>query len=317
MTDLHTRRLRYFVAVAEELHFGRAAARLFIAPQALSRQIRELEEEVGTPLLRRTTRHVELTRAGTLFFVACGDILGRFDSALAEVDQVARAGKRALRLGFGIGGALELTAGILASFTERHPDIEIQHHEYGLDAPAVGLLDGSADVAVIRFPVDIDGIESVPLFDEPIVACTAATHRLAARERVTRDDLHGEAIALGTAEDRVWREFWSLGASENPARRARIVTVSSQTEELGFVGAGLACSIMPAAAARFLGHPNVVYRPIDGYPSSRVAIAWRPGPAAGLAKLFADVAVEVRDRSPELVDLIEHPPVVQRSAGSS
>ncbi len=309
MTDLHTRRLRYFVAVAEELHFSRAAARLFIVQQALSKQIRELEEEIGVQLLRRTTRHVELTPAGTAFLATCRDILARLDEGLTEVRQVSRADRRTLRLGFSVGAALELTAPIFAAFAERHPDVELQAQEYGLNVPSAGLLDGSSDVALLRLPVHLPGGELVPLFDEPVVAGLVATHPLAARDRLRVDDLRGEVIALGSNDDRIWRDYWSLGATADPARRDRIIATSSQTEELGFVGAGMACSIAPAAAVRFLGHPTVVYRPIVDHPPSRVAVGWLPGPNAELARLFADTARTVRDRCTELVELIEHPPI--------
>src|SRR4030088_1556010 len=107
--DVQTRRLRYFVALAQELHFSRAAARLHIAQQALSKQIRELEENVGAQLLQRSTRKVELTPAGAAFLKAAHAALAAFDDGVQDARRLARGDAGTLRLGYVVGGALELT----------------------------------------------------------------------------------------------------------------------------------------------------------------------------------------------------------------
>src|SRR5258706_7187474 len=153
VVDVQTRRLRYFVALAEELHFSRTAARLHIAQQALSKQIRELEEAVGVQLLQRSTRKVELTPAGAAFLRAAHATLGAFDDGVETARRLARGEDGTLRLGYVVGRALELTRPIVEEFARRHPRVELHLREYGHDDRSAGLAGGSADVAFLRPPI--------------------------------------------------------------------------------------------------------------------------------------------------------------------
>ncbi|MFJ3958920.1 LysR substrate-binding domain-containing protein [Arthrobacter sp. NPDC090010] len=310
MMDVNTRRLRYFVAVAEELHFSRAAARLFVAQQALSKQIRELEGELGLTLLIRTTRRVELTEDGERFLAVARAVLAEWDDGLRRVRQASRAAQQTLRLGFVVGAALELTRPILAEFARRHPEIELHLQEASLSDPSCGLADGSSDLAILRPPLSLPGVKRLPLFVEPVVACLASGHPLAARRLVSPAELLDEPLTVGGGNDVAWRAFWTLSAFRGPDRPARIVETSSPTEETELVASGVATALTAAASARYLSRPGLVYVPVEPHPGSEVAVAWRQDVENAAVTAFVEVARAVRDAERELIRGIEHPSVV-------
>jgi DNA-binding transcriptional LysR family regulator len=170
--DLDLRKLRYFAAVAEHEHFGRAAEQLHIAQPVLSRQIRALEKELGCALLVRTTRSVQLTTAGT---------------------RRAHGAARAHRLVVGFAPGLSVSPAVLA-FTQAHPGVEIELLHLNWHEQADALRDGRADVGYLRRPFDGHGIRTISVGSEPKVACLPATHALASRRRLTEADLDGEKI---------------------------------------------------------------------------------------------------------------------------
>ncbi|MDP5226652.1 MULTISPECIES: LysR family transcriptional regulator [Arthrobacter] len=308
--DVNTRRLRYFVAVAEELHFSRAAARLFVAQQALSKQIRELESELGLVLLNRTTRKVELTEDGERFLAVARAVLAEWDDGLRRVRQASRAAQRTLRLGFVVGAALELTRPLLAEFSRRHPEIELHLQEASLSDPSCGLADGSSDLAILRPPLSLDGLKRLPLFVEPVVACLSAAHPLAGRSMISPAELLDEPLTVGGGHDAAWRAFWTLSAFRTPEHPARTVETSSPTEETELVASGVATALTAAASARYLSRPGLVYVPVEPHPGSEVALAWRADAASEAVGLFVEVAREVRDAERDLIRAIEHPAVV-------
>ncbi|GAA1483085.1 LysR substrate-binding domain-containing protein [Gordonia sinesedis] len=310
VVDVSLRRLRAFVTVAEELHFTRAAARLFVAQQSLSRQIAQLESDVGAALLRRTSRSVELTPAGEVFLAAARDTLERFDRGVAETRAVADQARDVLRVGFVTGAALELTAPIVAAFTAAHPGTRIELRESGFDDPSAGATGGEVDVVIIRLPNATEGLVTYPLFAEPCVLVVSRAHRLGHRRSVRIADLLGETLAVGRTADRVWRDFWLLAdgrgdRAESPG--STVVETTSQTEEIEVVSAGLACAVAPAALSRYSPHPGIRFVPIEDGPRSVVALAHGVGEVVPQVRSFVNIALDVRDRESEIVRGIEHP----------
>ncbi len=304
---MQTRRLRYFIALAEELHFSRTAARLHIAQQALSKQIRELEDSVGAQLLQRSTRNVELTAAGAAFLEAARATVAAFDDGVETARRMARGEAGTLRLGYVVGGALELTRPILEEFALRHPRVELELREYGHDDRSAGLAEGSADVAFLRPPISVQGLEVETLFTEPLLAALPPGHRLATRAAVSVDELVDEPIAVGESRDIVAERFWTLDAYRKPGAPRRILHAHSVTEELSLVSAGVACAITSAALARYNPHPSVRYVPIEDGPGAELALAWRSDARGPLVERFLEAARAVRERETELVCAIEHP----------
>ncbi|MFD4725785.1 LysR family transcriptional regulator [Streptomyces seoulensis] len=306
--DVATQRLRNFVVVAEELNLSRAAPRLFVTQQALSKQLRDLEESLGVRLFDRSTRSMALTSAGEAFLASVREALAVLDAGVAAARSAGRARSGTVRLGFLMGGALELTTPILAAFSAQCPDIRLELRETGLDDPSAGLADGSSDVAIVRLPLDLADLDWVPLFVEPLVVALPPQHRLADRTSLTAEDVIDEPLVVGRTTDAVWRRYWTLDDQRGgrPPREVRETT--TPTEELQLVAAGLACSITVAGAQRHTPLAGVRYVPLTGVPGSTVAVAWRRGLRGPGVEQFVAVAQQVRDRESEIVRALEAPP---------
>ena len=152
MVDLDTRLLRAFVAVAEELNFTRAAERLFIAQQALSSQIQQLETRLGAKLFERTTRRVSLTETGERLLPHAVPTLRTLDAGVAELEAARRAERATLRVGLSGTAMVPLAGETMRLFAERHPEVELKVSNTGLDRPGASLKEGDVDVAFVRPP---------------------------------------------------------------------------------------------------------------------------------------------------------------------
>lgn len=280
---------------------------MFLAQQALSRQIRELEDELGVPLFIRSTRKVELTAAGEVFLTGARAALDALDQAVATATRTNRAVTGTLRLGFFPGAALELTAPIVAEFRARHPEVNVEMREAQMADPSCGLSDGTSDLALMRLPATVEGMVTETLFTEPLVAVLSSGHRLAQRSSVTASELLDLPITLSQTADPIYRSFWVLDSFRADGPAPQIVETSSITEEAQLVATGTAVCVTAAAAARYVPHPGICYVPISDAPRSELALVWREGHESVLTARFRECATEVRDREPELLDLIENP----------
>ncbi|QDP97318.1 LysR family transcriptional regulator [Microlunatus elymi] len=233
--DLDLRKLRYFRAVAEFGHFGRAAEQLFIAQPVLSRQIRALERELGCELLARTTRSVKLTPAGEQLFADSAGVLAAADSATRRAHEVAR-GLTRLVVGFAPGLRV---SGAVRAFAEVAPEVEIRLLHLNWYDQAEAVRDGRADVGYLRQPFDPDGLRTVPVGSDPTVVCLPAQHRLAGRRRLKSNELAGELIL-------------------DPAAR-RFATIE---EKLELIAAGEGIAILPRSVARYYARPGIVHRSV-------------------------------------------------------
>lgn len=304
--DMHTRQLRYFVAVAEELSFTRAAQRLHVAQQGLSAQIKQLEQTMNVVLFSRTTRNVRLTAAGAAFFKEVRYGLARLDAAVERAQSVQRDEQDRLVLGSMEGAALTLTEPILTAFRERHPNVSVELRQFGYDDPSAGLRAGSADVAIVRHPFAYESLGFHKLFDEPLAAMLPAAHPLAGRSGVTAREIAGEPLLGATCADPVWNAFWELDIHRD-GQPARIVSRSgSLLEELQKVAAGVGV-VVTVACARWIPYPGVRLVPIVDAAPNEVAVGWRVDHRTPLVRSFVEIACEMRDANPELVALLENP----------
>ena len=304
--DAHTRRLRYFVTLAQELSFTRAASVLHVSQQGLSRSIRELEEEVGAALFSRTTRTVVLTAAGEEFLRGTRD-------ALTTLDASAEAARRAhgkvagvLRLGFIVSSALELTPPIIRTFQDRYPAVALKLEAFDWGDPSCGLRSGQTDVAFVRLPIDCPELQTELLFVEPRAIGVGRSHPLAGARTVKLSELSGEVIMAPRTDDATWEEFWTLRDTRlDEALLPRVErSASSMEEELEAVSAGLAITITALSMSRFTPRPTIVFRPIEDVSGSQLALGWR-GAGTTLTQAFCAVAAEVRDSEADLVARIE------------
>jgi DNA-binding transcriptional LysR family regulator len=284
------RSLECFVAVAEDLHFGRAAARLGMAQPPLSQRVKALEEELGVGLFARTSRKVGLTPAGEAFLVEAREVLAR----------VERAGETARRVGQGLGGRLTVgfvnpamdafLAGAVARFRQLVPEVALTLREMSTPEQVAALGAGRLDVGFIRFAGQkLAGLEAEVIFREPYLAALPAEHVLAGRGRVTlgrlvREPLimppPGDLPALRAAMDEA---FARVGGNHETVQEAR-----SKFTVLSLVAAGVGVALVPASA-RVWRRRGVVFREVVGVlPEVELAAAWPRGrdhPAA--ARLVA------------------------------
>ena len=285
--DLDLRKLRYFVAVAEELHFGQAAERLYVAQPALSRQIRRLEQEVGAELFTRSSRHVELTPAGRQLLEEARPLLAAADAASRRVRRAA-SGAPALTVGFYIGDPISR---VVRAFRRAHPDVDARVVRiYWYDQRDV-LFDGRADAAFVHLPIDEDGLTLVRLYSSPRVALLPADHRLAGRDEIKIADLADDPVVQHRGASAVW-EAWHNADPRPDGRRPRPgPTVGNIEEKLEVVGAGHAISFVPATAAAAVHMPpDVVAIPVVDLPPTEVCLARKTARRSSIVDAFVETA---------------------------
>ncbi len=291
--NVELRHLRYFVAVAEELNFTRAAERLHIAQQALSSAIRQLEERVGTQLVERTTRKVELTPAGLALLESARPLLAGADQAVAAAREAAGQ-RQTLTVGFAAALTHRLMGNGLELFGERRPDVEVLIRFGDLLDPTGGVRSGDADVAVVYGPFDTSGLELSPtLWADPLVACMAADHPLAAKHEVEIADLVEEPTFDFPTPDRRWRDFWML--AEYRGGRPPRITAQFQTLDalLAALRAGLGVHIVSLPLVESSPPDSgLVWRPVRALPPLEHRLAWRAGDTR---PVLSDLVAACRD----------------------
>lgn len=256
------RHLRALLAIAEELNFTRAAQRLHLTQQALSGQIRQLEDRVGARLVERDSRRVALTEAGRTLCEHARPLLAGAEHAVLAT---RAAGQEAVRLTVGYVAALtrRLVAPAFQRFSAEQPQVEVTIHFGDFLDPLGGLRDGPADTAILYGEFEHEGIELRPLFSEPRGVALAADHPLAARPVVGLDEFLREPLVEVPVRDRVWSDFWTAAGYRNgtpPQIGASVSTLDSLMEA---IGAGLGVATTMAPAIDMLGAASgVVFRPV-------------------------------------------------------
>jgi len=293
------RHLRYFLAVAEELNFSRAAERLHVAQPALSAQIRAFETLVGCELFQRTTRKVELTPAGEQLLPDAREIVGRADEALARLGALARGQSGALRVGFVAHAAGETSTEILRRFGGEYPAIEVELvQSRTLEGLQRRVVERKTDAAFVWLPILHGELESVPVTFERKLVAMHPEHRLAAKPAVAPDDLVDEPIvAPWDHYSPRTTAFW-LGPFRE-ARKEMDLQGESVEECLNFVTRGLAVYCVPESVERFYGRPDVAFRPLLGVEPAGIALVWHRETENPAVARFAEVTRAVAEAEPE------------------
>jgi DNA-binding transcriptional LysR family regulator len=282
---LDLRKLRYFVAVAEELHFGRAAARLYIAQPVLSRQIRKLEQELGTDLLERTSRNVALTPAGAQLLEEARSLLTAADATRRRMDDLAQ-GEASLTIGFFAGD--EFTSPLQA-FAAQYPDVRIDLlRVYWQDQTDV-LLNGRADVAFVHLPVDDRGLELLFVRSEPRVAVLPVGHPAAGGGPISIVELADDPVIIQRGASPGWQAFHNVDPRPDGRQPRPGPAVDNLEEKLQHVAAGRAISFLPASTAASVVHAGIAYAPVTDIPPIRICLAWKSGAQSSLVAAFVDV----------------------------
>jgi DNA-binding transcriptional LysR family regulator len=285
MNDVDLRKLRYFVAVAEQLHFGRAAEALHIAQPVLSRQVRALEEELGAQLFVRDKRATELTPAGRQLLADAGPLLAGADALRRRVTRAAR-GPGSFTIGFMPG---LIVTGAVRALSGRHPQLAVDVLRTNWDDQTAVLHDGRADVSYIRLPVDQGGLQVRPLLAEPRVAALPAGHRLAGKDTVTIADLADEHLLQDPAAVPEWRDIAT--EMRNPRRRSA-PAFRTVEEKLEHVAAGHGIVLLPLSTALFYTRPGIAYSHVSDIAPNQVCLAWDATRRSPLIQDFAAIAAD-------------------------
>lgn len=276
--QLELRHLRYFVAVAEELHFGRAARRLHMAQPPLSQQIRQLERLVGTELLRRTSRRVELTPAGAAFLEGARRTLATASGALEEARRVGRGEVASVRVGFTDSAALSIFPAAVRKHRRAFPEVHLEMLEGPTRTHVQAVEDTLLDVALVRGPIaPSPGVMVETVFREPLVVALHASHRLSACPSVALGALRDEPMVLfprhlaPAFHDWITRLCMEKGFVPGVAHNgAEYQTI------LSLVAADLGVSLVPASV-RSIAPPDVRFRPLlDCSETAEIAMVYRP-----------------------------------------
>jgi LysR family hca operon transcriptional activator len=286
------RHLKYFVAVAEELNFTRAAARLRTAQPSLSQQIRQLEKDVDVLLLDRSHRRVALTNAGRIFLQQARDILDRVEHARRLARRAAEGEAGELSVGTFPSADVRVLPALRPLVAALLPDLRlILHSKYAVD-PLIGLLSGTLDVALMRGPVGHEGIEECELLTEPLVIVLPTHHPLARRERIPVRSL--DDLPCITLERSASPPLHDAAVELYRQARIRIHAVCSADNVLShlqMVQEGMGFALMPESISALLP-PGVTYKALDLDPVPRLSIvaAWRRGNSSRLLREFVNLA---------------------------
>ena len=275
---MELRHLRYFVAVAEQRHFGRAAELLHMAQPPLSQQIRQLEAELGFPLLTRTTRRVDLTPAGVSYLDDAREILAAVDAAGEAAGRIAAGRTGRLMVGCVGSATYSLLPALAKALRNELPDVEFGFRGEMLSPEQVAALHGgSLDLALMRRLPDSAGLATSDLRREPLLVALPQEHRYAGRRRLRVADLAGEGLIVHAGSGRSVMSSLVHELFESSDLELQVVHEVAETSTLvTFVAAGLGIAIVPEPTS-VLSVPGVVYVPLVGTPGVDLVVATRQG----------------------------------------
>jgi DNA-binding transcriptional LysR family regulator len=289
---MELRHLRYFVTVADELHFGRAAARLGIAQPPLSRQIQKLEAELGFPLFDRSRRRVELSSAGAVLLAHARSVLESVETAVREARRT-HAGERG-RVAVGYPSSLAYTGlvGLLRAFRAAFPDVELTVRELPLAGQIEAIKARQLDVGFVRGPLADELLTAECVRREPLVVALPADHALATEGPLSLATLAAEPFVFFPRPRAPAFFDLLIALCEKAGFTPRILQEAPQVDVLSLVAAGFGISILPASVREFR-RADVVFRPLAGAPTTELLLVWRAHDTSPARQAFIDVVRRV------------------------
>jgi DNA-binding transcriptional LysR family regulator len=289
MIHLETRQLQYFVVLAEELHFSRAAKRLCISQPPLSMAIKQLESTLDAQLFERNSRGVRLTHAGGHLLVQARDILERTRRAAVDTRAVAQGMAGSLRLGFVGSSMYRGLPEALERMRLQYPDVRVDLHELNSIDQAAALQSGKIDLGLMHTMAPPVGMSAQAMVSEPFIACLPATHALARQAKISVSELANERLILFS--EAVSPDYFGVirsmcqRAGFDPELRHE---VRHWLSVLSLVAAGQGVSLVPACLER-AGMQGLAFKPIAGKtPQSVLQAMWRPLPAHPLVPILLE-----------------------------
>jgi DNA-binding transcriptional LysR family regulator len=292
------RHLRYFVAVAEELHFGRAAQRLGMAQPPLSQQIRRLEQELGVQLLQRTKRRVQLTEPGRAFLDEARKVIAQVGIAVEVAQRTGRGEVGRLAIGFLGAATFGLLPSILKAFRDRFPEVEIELHELKTSELVQALHQGRIHVGLLRMPVNDELLSVEPILQEKLVVALPEQHPLAEKPLVAFRDLAGEAFLLPPRQLAAGFYEQLVDLSQQAGFSLRIGAEASQLQTiLNLVAAGMGITVVPESVMQMGGRGVVFKRLPEPAPTMEIAVAWRRDDPSQVLHAFLEVVRETTQKN--------------------
>ncbi|MER6910826.1 LysR family transcriptional regulator [Streptomyces sp. NPDC000594] len=281
MGQLETRELECFLALADELHFGRAARRLYLSQSRVSQLLAALERRVGTRLVDRTSRRVRLTPSGERFLTELRPAYERLTSVVESAREAALGRTGTLRIGFQCLVNAQMMRAITAFRTDR-PGVVTTVVELPLADPFGAVRRGEVDTAVVTLPVAEPDLELGAVFSrQPQTLAVGAGHRYTTLPAVPAGELtEAGLIAPAGPAPEYWRLAQAPGHRDGPE-------VSTLQEGLTLVAAGLGTMLLCRPAAEYYARPGLVFVPVDGLPPTSLGVIWRRGEGTALAREFA------------------------------
>lgn len=271
---MELRHLRYFLTLADELHFGRAAARLHIQQPPLSRQIQLLEEELGFPLFERSRRRVELTPAGKALYSRAQQVFDALDVAIHDARSAAQGDTGRIVIGFPSSLAYSGLTELLRAFRTRFPAVELSLRELSPGEQIDALNAGGLDVGFVRSKPEEPGLVAELVRREPLMVALPDDHPLAKRRTLALSALRHEPFVMFPRVRGPAFFDQLMGLCAAAGFTPRIAQEAPQLDITSMVAAGFGVSIMPASMRHF-HRPGLVFRPITGAPQTELLIVWR------------------------------------------
>lgn len=294
------RHLRYFVTVAEELNFRRAARRLHISQPPLTSQVRQLEEEIGAKLLERDSHHVALTAAGSVFLESCRRLLRDAEAAADNARRAARGETGCLAIGFVPSLAYGVAPSLFRYYRQKFPKVNLALSEMDTSRQLTGLVARRLDIGLIGagLPGEHPELDSVVIAEEPLMAALPEEHRLARRGTLSLRALAGEKLILTLRQNPTGYNPWLLQLCHKFGFEPSIApeTHRRTTTVLNYVAAGFGVAIVPAQFSR-VPTAGVVFMPLARpVPPYCYCAAWRRHEPAPLVASFVAIASEFHRR---------------------
>jgi DNA-binding transcriptional LysR family regulator len=290
---MELRQLHYFVTVAEELHFGRAADRLQLTQPALSKQIANLEQDLGVQLLARTKRTVQLTAAGQVFFEQAQQLLNQAQTAIQLTQRTDRGEVGQLTIGFTETAVHTVLPQLVRNFHQDYPNVELTLIELVTEAQVIALNQNTIDLAFLHPPIDARGIELYPILEETFVAVLPQHHPLLKYDCIPLEAFANEPLIIHPRQEGPMLYDGLVQVCQAAGFQPKIVkeSISLQTR-VCLVATGMGITFV-SSQLQFLVGSNVVCRPVEQCPIHlKFAAAWRQNPASPTLQTFVKILLK-------------------------